>query len=146
MFFSLGKTRKYIGRGVPLPPPVLVKDQYISIFFFWRLPLRRSILFKLGRVQYRQIGFYHLRLSLNIGRSEKSEVRYNPKLVNLKFWFKTPCRWTPTFLRGERPSLFVLQFCCCMALIAATRAGGGLVYYKHILLSLLSLEKHECLF
>ena len=31
MFFSLGKNRKYIGRGV--------KDQYISGFFFWRIPL-----------------------------------------------------------------------------------------------------------
>ena len=36
--FLQEKNRKYIGQGV-LPPPVLVKDQYISVFFFWRLPL-----------------------------------------------------------------------------------------------------------
>ena len=42
MFFSLGKNRKYIGRGVP-PPSVLLKDQYISVFFFWRLPVTLSL-------------------------------------------------------------------------------------------------------
>ena len=29
---------KYIGRGVPPPPPVLVKDQYISVFSFEGFP------------------------------------------------------------------------------------------------------------
>ena len=54
----------------------------------WKFDLRRSILVKLGRDQYCQIGFYYLQLSLNIRKSEKSEVRrYNPNLVNLKFWF-----------------------------------------------------------
>ena len=35
--FSSGKKRKYIGWGV-LPPPVLVKDQYISFFSFEVFP------------------------------------------------------------------------------------------------------------
>ena len=67
-----------------LPQSILYKTRQRNLFFL-KFELRRSILFKLGRVQYRQIGFYYLRLSLNIGRSEKSEVRYNPNLVNLKF-------------------------------------------------------------
>ena len=69
-----------------LPQCVLYKTCLRNLFF-WKFKLRRSILFKLGWVQYRQIGFYYLRLSLNIGRSEKSKVRYNPNLVSLKFWF-----------------------------------------------------------
>jgi hypothetical protein len=68
-------------------PQCILYKTCLRNLFFLNFELKRSILFKLGWVQFRQIGFYYFRFSLNFGRSEKSKVRYNPNLVGLKFWF-----------------------------------------------------------